>query len=278
MREVPVIATESVDGGALPLAFRGAVLHWRLLVTNARTLPWYDSYWLHRYLLAKNFLKRQHPSRVDDFVEAFRPLRTRSAFREKLVEGVLDAAELESMRSVARALPLEQLEMHEVATHGRLVVHDHPTMNEIQRKLVRRMEELVEEPVEASYNFLALYTPRGVCHVHLDAPDAKWTLDVCLEQSAPWPIHFSEVIPWPEELPREDGAWREEIERSRDRAFQTYAMEPGQALVFSGSSQWHYREPFTGCSGACGLAKRSTWFGQPDGGYPSPRRCRSTSA
>ena len=30
----------------------------------------------------------------------------------------------------------------------------------------------------------------------LDAPNAKWTLDVCLNQSGPWPIYISQVQPW----------------------------------------------------------------------------------
>ncbi len=33
---------------------------------------------------------------------------------------------------------------------------------------------------------------------HMDAPDAMWTLDICLEQSEPWPISFSQPVDWPE--------------------------------------------------------------------------------
>lgn len=207
-------------------------------------LPWYDSQWLLRYLRAKEFVEARHPSRLGEFVAAFEPLRTRPSFRETLLERVFDEVELEEIRSISRAVRPDQLEMHEVQSHGRLVVHDDPALVSIQKKLLPRMEELVEEPLEVSYNFLAFYTQRGVCAPHLDAPDAKWTLDLCLEQTEPWPIHFSEIVPWPDRFPSADGEWPERI--ADPSRFRSYTMEPGQSLVFSGSSQWHYRDAFPG--------------------------------
>jgi hypothetical protein len=215
-------------------------------------LPWYDSQWLLRYLRSKEFLATRHPTRVEEFVAAFDPLRTRSSFRERLLDGAFDEAELALIRTVVQSVDPSQLEMHEVGSHGRLVVHDHPTLVELQSKLVPRVEELVEEAVEVSYNFLAFYTQRGFCRPHLDAPEAKWTLDLCIEQTEPWPIHFSDVVPWPERFRDTDAEWKGEVER---HAFRSYAMEPGQALMFSGSSQWHYRDGFPGTDprGSCTL-------------------------
>ena len=39
----------------------------------------------------------------------------------------------------------------------------------------------------------------------MDAPDAKWTLDLCNEQSDAWPIHFSRIMPWPGLLTKAPG-------------------------------------------------------------------------
>ena len=82
----------------------------------------------------------------------------------------------------------------------------------------------------------------GVCPVHLDAPEAKWTFDLCVDQSAPWPIYFSPVQPWPNSEPEAwHGAdWEANLKESQQ--FEPYILQPGQAVVFSGSSQWHYRD------------------------------------
>jgi hypothetical protein len=78
--------------------------------------------------------------------------------------------------------------------------------------------------------------------VHLDAPLAKWTLDVCIDQSAPWPIHLSQVIPWPEQQAYNQPNWADAITSDPSLNFESLSLEPGKALVFSGSSQWHYRD------------------------------------
>ena len=54
---------------------------------------------------------------------------------------------------------------------------------------------LVGEAVEASYNFLSLYAGAASCAVHMDAPSAKWTLDICIDQSRLWTIEVSDVVP-----------------------------------------------------------------------------------
>jgi hypothetical protein len=79
------------------------------------------------------------------------------------------------------------LELHEARTFGRFVVHDHPYFTELQQHIVPLVSAAVGEPVEAAYNFLSLYGGLGVCPPHMDSPEAKWTLDLCLNQSAPWP-------------------------------------------------------------------------------------------
>src|SRR5206468_530714 len=88
------------------------------------------------------------------------------------------------------------------------------------------------------------YGNLGVCPPHMDSPEAKWTLDLCVGQSTPWPIYFSQVCPWPESASDtwRDGDWEEQIKRSPSLRFTSYTLEPGQAVVFSGSSQWHYRD------------------------------------
>lgn len=123
-----------------------------------------------------------------------------------------------------------------------MVVHDHPPFTQIQKYFTPLASSLVGEDVEPSYNFLALYMHMGICKPHLDAPSAKWTLDICFDQSNLWPIQFGQIVPWPESPPSLDGDWRSAIKNSRMLAFQAKTLEPGDAIIFSGSSRWHYRD------------------------------------
>ncbi len=140
---------------------------------------------------------------------------------------------------------------------GRFVVHNHPYFTELQRRTVPLMSEVAGEEVEASYNFLSLYGGLGVCPPHLDAPSAKWTLDLCLNQSGPWPIYVSQVEPWPQSGAASwpEVGWEQAIKQSPALLFTPHTLHPGEAAVFSGSSQWHYRDaiPETGKRQFCDL-------------------------
>lgn len=131
------------------------------------------------------------------------------------------------------------------------MVHDHPFFTELQERTVALVSEAAGEPVEASYNFLSLYGRLGVCPAHMDSPESKWTLDLCVNQSAPWPIHFSQVCPWPESEmgAPQDADWESQIKRSPSLHFTAHTLQPGQAALFSGSSQWHYRDAISKAPG-----------------------------
>jgi hypothetical protein len=179
------------------------------------------------------------------------PLRTRPDFREKVLEP-FDQATLDEIRRVTATLRPGDLELHEARRFGRFVIHDHPDFTALQRRAVSMVSAQVGERLEVSYNFLSLYSARGVCAVHLDAPEAKWTLDLCVDQSAPWPIFMSDVQPWPEAREGtglDEADWQERIKGSPSVRFREHVLQPGQALVFSGSSQWHYRDPMPAASG-----------------------------
>ena len=129
-----------------------------------------------------------------------------------------------------------------MAGFGRFVVHDQPALKALQSSMTDLVSDRVGEAVETSYSFLSLYTKLGKCPVHLDAPSAKWTLDICVDQSEPWPIHVSGVVPWPEDFADGGDGWSEQLKRDPANAFTSYALLPGNALIFAGSSQWHYRD------------------------------------
>lgn len=211
-----------------------------------KSFPWYDSWWLSSYVRARHYISRHHPSRLDGFLQAMRPLHTRPDANAQLVEGLLSPAQFRTIEAAFRSVKPGQLELHETTTHGRFVVHDHPQVKEIQSCVCPALSELAGEALEPSYSFLSMYSRSGKCGVHLDAPLSKWTLDVCIEQSEPWPIHFSQAVPWPESFSDFEGDWENRIRSNPALRFMPYAMQPRQALFFSGSGQWHYRDPIPG--------------------------------
>lgn len=204
-----------------------------------KSLP-YDSYWHASYSQVSRFLAHADPATSRRFEREIDRLRVDPAFSKQLVRGFLSPSTRRSLIDVISSLGKEDLELHEVLQFGRTVKHDHPVCNELQVELTARVSELVGERVEPSYNFLSMYNNLGVCELHMDAPNAKWTLDCCIEQSAPWPIFLGPVQAWPA-YPEDFGpGWQERVKAQAD--FRQTTLEPGDALTFGGSSQWHYRD------------------------------------
>ncbi len=205
--------------------------------------PWYDSHWLSYFNTAKSRLEAEDHEKLAEFIDAMSvflvPADTKAPF---LCDDILDAEVLATIRAEVAAQSADKLEKDELAAFGRDVVHDNPLLLELQGSIAESVSELAGEELEVSYNFLSLYRNDGRCPVHMDAPEAMWTLDICLDQSQEWPIYISETVEWPtESTPYETPEWEAVIKDSVE--FKPFVMKPGQALLFAGSSQWHYRDP-----------------------------------
>jgi hypothetical protein len=206
-------------------------------------LKWYDSRWLETYLAAKEIVRQTAPAKFAEFEERLSIFRTSPSFKYMKLDDFFNEKFREEIKSTIRSIPKEKFEIHELQNFGRFVVHDFAPFTNLQNDLTDRVSELVGEPVEASYNFLSMYTKMGKCEPHLDAPSAKYTLDVCIDQSEPWPIHFSQITPWPDEKGSLGRNWQSEIKSHAGLNFKAETLMPGDAILFSGSSQWHYRDP-----------------------------------
>lgn len=208
--------------------------------------PWYDGYWLERFVRAKAYIAEHRPEVLPRFITAIEPLRTDPGFEATYLHEVMDEAMLARVRKVISGLKPGELELHEIKSFGRWVVHDHPILTELQVQMTALAERASGQALEPSYNFLSMYTRMGRCPLHQDAPWAKWTLDLCIDQSEPWPIHFSQIRPWPEGEAFPGEGWEEAILADPANRFSSYTLMPGDAVLFSGSSQWHYRDPIPG--------------------------------
>ena len=181
--------------------------------------PWYDSFWLNIYVRVKKYLSENYPERLQEFIDSFAPLRTNKSFKTRYFQDLLGSEVLQEVRNIIRELNTTELEKQEFINFGRMVVHNHPYFTSLQNNLLDRVTDATGELVEHYYNFLSLYHNLGVCPVHLDAPLAKWTLDICIDQSHPWPIYLSETIPWPEDFIITDTDWQRQIKNDPQHQF-----------------------------------------------------------
>jgi len=205
---------------------------------------WYDAHFLRLTEAAKIFLGQVRPDALGDFLDGLAPLRPPANFRELVVEDVFDAITREAVREVSRSASVQQsqLQREENLNFGRKVVWNQPFFVELQDKLLPRISDLVGRELKTSYSFLSLYGPEGRCEPHLDHPLAMFTFDYCIDQDEVWPIHVSRVVDWPDrDFAHSYDPAALKADRSLD--FATHLLEPGRALIFNGSSQWHYREP-----------------------------------
>lgn len=212
-------------------------------------LGWYDSHFLRRVEVARRYLAMVRPDRLGDFLDGLAQLTPASTFREVVIDDVFDAATREEVIALARiAQPKPgEREARESADFGRDVVWQVPRFLVLQEAVRPRVEQLVGRPLVSSYNFLSRYGAAGRCDVHMDHPLAMFTFDYCIEQDAVWPIYASRVIDWiGGEVPaRYDPA---AIIGDTGLDFREHRLEPGQALLFNGTSQWHHRHPMSGGS------------------------------
>lgn len=204
-------------------------------------LPWYDSYWHSSFINAQKFISENYPEKFEGFTRSFDVLRTDPKFEVKNLDQIIPNEVHEEIRQFVKNIDKSDFKKYEFFQFGRLIKHNLPFFNKIQESLVDKVSEIVREEVEVSYNFLSLYNVLGVLHPHMDAPSAKWTLDFCIDQSEVWPIYLSKVIPWPKDFNYGDN-WIEEVKNDPNNEFQEYQLTPGKAVLFGGSSQWHYRE------------------------------------
>lgn len=210
-------------------------------IQGIKAFPWYDAHFLQMFEAAKRYLAMVRPDKLDAFIAGFEPVRTPRDFAVKQVSELFAPDVLQEIRQVVANLPDAGLEMHEAESFGRKVVHDQPYFMQLQQDLVPLVGKLVGREVEPGYNFLSLYGNSGKCALHMDHPLSMYTLDFCIDQSHEWPIYFSDVVEWPgADLMNNWDA--DAILNDPAIPFREYILRPNEAILFSGSSQWHYRK------------------------------------
>jgi hypothetical protein len=133
-------------------------------------------------------------------------------------------------------------------TFKRRARHNDPFFAHLHRQLSDFASEQFEVKLKPSYSFLSMYFEGGHCPLHIDRPQCFRTVDLLIRQTddEPWPLQIGPPMTDDEvemyerqemggpESHRPDGL-AEQI------AWQTALLEPNDAVLYSGTHQWHRR-------------------------------------
>lgn len=102
-----------------------------------------------------------------------------------------------------------------------------PTFKELHHLMLDRVSDFFPEKVKPAYVFISMYDhEKSICPLHTDREQCKYTVDLCIDQKESWPL-FIDDIP--------------------------YILNPGDAVVYSGTDHPHYREQIS-AGNFCDLA------------------------
>jgi hypothetical protein len=109
---------------------------------------------------------------------------------------------------------------------NRNFVHNPALLEWWHPDLVNIASEIFRVPVKPSYSFLSMYGDKGVLAKHRDRSQCVFTIDLCVQQSAPWEILIGD---------------------------KGYLLQEGEAICYSGTDQEHWRNPIQP-NGFCDMA------------------------
>lgn len=136
---------------------------------------------------------------------------------------------------------------------GRRFAHNVPYFVNIHRQLAPWASEQFGEPVKPSYVFLSMYGDQGIAPLHIDRPQCRYTVDYLIDCDVdePWPIYigalFDDEVRAKFDLTGGHPESDEEIaERKSLEDWSEIILHPNDAVLYSGTNQWHYRDRIKG--------------------------------
>jgi hypothetical protein len=104
---------------------------------------------------------------------------------------------------------------YESQIYHRYSIHNPSFLIKIHEQLTTVAEDKFQTKLKKSYCFLSMYLKgEGICPLHTDRPQCKYSIDLCLDQLEPWSIFVNDL---------------------------EFMLKPNQALLYSGTDHPHYR-------------------------------------
>jgi hypothetical protein len=141
---------------------------------------------------------------------------------------------------------------------NRTSVHNFSPLVDVHFHLTEFASEIFKASLKPSYVFMSNYLDGGICPVHRDRPQCFRTIDLMVEQESdiPWEIRISDPLSddqWENykglEFFNSDPLNPDRVENEFDITWNSFYLNPNQAVCYSGTHSWHYRpKPSSGRS------------------------------
>ena len=120
---------------------------------------------------------------------------------------------------------------------------------DIHHQLTDFASEQFGRKVKPSYCFLSMYKENGICPLHIDRPQCRYTIDYLIQitQTEPWPILIGEDMTDEERLAIDESGLghptnEEDIQaRIKAEKWHEINLNENDAVLYSGTKAWHYR-------------------------------------
>lgn len=131
----------------------------------------------------------------------------------------------------------------------RTYCHNLPFFVKMHHQLIDFASENFGEKVKPSYCFLSMYKKNGICPLHIDRPQCRYTIDylIRIENPKPWPIHIGKHMTDEEIFEISEQAIghpnSEELKNKiiNEENWSDIFLEENDAVLYSGTHSWHYR-------------------------------------
>jgi hypothetical protein len=131
----------------------------------------------------------------------------------------------------------------------RTYAHNVPFFVSIHHQLIEVASDLFGESVKPSYSFLSMYQDNGICPLHIDRPQCRYTIDYLIRQTQPepWPILIGDHMTDEQRIAiDETGAGHPDTPEKIDARiaaenWHRIELNPNDAVCYSGTHSWHYR-------------------------------------
>lgn len=131
----------------------------------------------------------------------------------------------------------------------RTFVHNPALFVHIHGQLTEIVSEMCGQPLKPSYSYLSMYRDGGRCPLHIDRMQCYMTLDYLIQHDTAdlWPLMVSEPMtdsqrdayaPIGHGFANDDDGLEE---RMKAETWTEVLLEPNDAVLYSGTHQWHYR-------------------------------------
>ncbi len=167
------------------------------------------------------------------------------SFEPRIIKNLLEQKQLESFRARIALIKESGNYTHDNKYFMRDMLQNDPFFVKIHNLLMNPLAQtFFPVPVMPSHSFVLMYDGgKGNFNIHVDQSYCEWSLDVCVSQSHVWPIYINSkfVMPGEPGTVNFETYEQEEIEKLH-REGTPYELSPGDALLFCGSTQPHWRK------------------------------------